>query len=140
MAKESLGVAYSMKRRNKKYAKGGMVGEKMMDTSPDSEPAELMESDMNRSEMQKADQPMDDLHSNSTIHEDIVQAILAKRKFATGGMVEDAGQVDDKFMPIDQFSEHGDPNDVDSPGPDMDHESDDQDLVAQILKGRKKRA
>lgn len=73
-------------------------------------------------------------------NEDIVDAIMAKRKMAEGGLVEDAGQVDDQFEPINQFSEHGDPNDVDSPGPDMDHESDDQSLIAQILKSRKKRA
>ena len=106
MAKDSLGVAYSMKRRNKKP-----------------QHAESL--------------PQAPAKPEVSENEDIVDAIMAKRKYASGGMVEDAGQVDDKFMPINQFSEHGDPNDVDSPGPDIDNESDDQKLVAQILKDRK---
>jgi hypothetical protein len=170
--KDGLAVAYAMKRRGKKYAKGGLVDppagsldgerdlsasedealeaqgagspakkpeqdEEMLHTSPDADNSVEFEEGLG-SASDEASQPEDVDHPLSA-NEDIVEAIMHKRRMAKGGLVEDAGsQSEDVFEPSDSFSEHGQEGNLkENYASDLSDEDKDLSLVAQIMKDRK---
>lgn len=124
--KKSLAVAYAMKKRSKKMAHGGIV-----------EPEEsALDGDMDLQASESG--ALEEQHKSE--NEDIVDAIMAKRRMASGGMILPAGETEDQFIAADRFSDHGqEANLKEDYASDLSDEDKDQSLVAQIMRDRKKK-
>lgn len=150
--KQALAIAYSIKRKGRKMAKGGQVPPQMEPREeqehdhPMEHPAEPMQRvSPEATDADKMKSPMRHDHEN----EEAVAKIMLENRLAKGGMVSDTSEVnapedseDDTYAPNNDafLSAEGD-GEYSSPHPQMDneegHEEADQqkgDIVANILK------